>query len=391
LERLTVRVFELLDEADKTRMTSSRVGYLAAAEKLKEAALVADRIGGQSGASIRAHADQVLSNVMLLLRDMPAAVRAACSSLRAARSAGCRTSLIRGLAAAYPVTKYAPHEMAMAECESREQERHSGSFPSYGLDLSMEGLVSLPMTAVAIRRLGLAYSEVAVEICDAALAEAGGRGSPAAADEQRVPSLRVEAQSRSRLGLCLDTLGEQRQRSLELLEQAVALLRQDVQAAAPGDAAMGEKRALAVELSNLGDVMQNSPAEAEKHLREALELSEETNDVKLKQVVLTSLANLSCEPDQPVGLAEAAALRSRLNQLYLQNGRIPDTTCTICLEPLEQPNDGEDEGPAGDDCHQADDSSVRVLPNCGHQFHYGCLSTWWDTRLERGACPICKK
>jgi len=128
-------------------------------------------------------------------------------------------------------------------------------------------------------------------------------------------------------------------------------------------------------------------AVAEVCWREALELSEESDDVHLKQGVLTSLANLSCQPNQGVGPAEAAALRSRLNALYAQNGRIPDTSCTICLEPLEpleQPGGGADEGAAGDrGC------AVRVL-QCGHQFHLSCLCTWWLTRSDQ-VCPLCKK
>jgi len=132
-------------------------------------------------------------------------------------------------------------------------------------------------------------------------------------------------------------------------------------------------------------------AEAEAYLREALELSEETDDVGLKQGVLLNLANMSGRPDQPVGPAEAAAFRSRLNALYAQAGRNHDTSCSICLEPLEQPDDGAEQGGVGDGVTPDGytNSAVRVLL-CAHQFHRGCLSGWWCTRSDR-KCPLCKE
>ena len=33
-------------------------------------------------------------------------------------------------------------------------------------------------------------------------------------------------------------------------------------------------------------------------------------------------------------------------------------------------------------------SALRVL-ECGHQFHRGCVFTWWRGRSDC-ACPICK-
>jgi len=127
------------------------------------------------------------------------------------------------------------------------------------------------------------------------------------------------------------------------------------------------------------------------------------DDVNLKLVLLGNLANLSSEPDQAVGPAEAAVYRSRLNTLYAQNGRNPDTSCTICLEPLEQPGGGADVDTAGhggrgaeysfvhmlESGHPFHNSSVHVL-ECGHQFHNNCLHSWWDTRSDR-MCPLCKK
>jgi len=306
------------------------------------------------------------------------------------------------------VASEAPDEMAMAEKESREQERLSGS-PSYGgLDLSQEGWICLPTHPAALSRLGPAYSEAAVAACDAALAAARGRDSPAADNRSYVPSLGLEAQVRSGLGRSLLALGEQ-QRGLELIRQALALLRQDVRGAAPGSFALVFARwTLATLLSDLGAVLNrlgvgdsgNAPdsdgmAEAEACLREVLELFDDTdnvNTVMLKQRVLCSLANMSGRPDQPVGPAEAAAFRSRLNALYAQAGRNTDTSCTICLEPLEQPDDGAEQGGVGDGGVTPDgytNLAVRVL-HCGHQFHRGCLFTWWRTAASE-ACPLCKE
>jgi len=219
--------------------------------------------------------------------------------------------------------------MANAERESREQESLGGS-PSYGgLDLLQEGWVSLPTNPAALSRLGLAYEEAALAICDAALTAAGGRDSPTANDQRHVPSLRLEAKVRGRLGLRLHDLGE-RQRGLELLQQAVAMLRLVVRKAAPGSDLMVGKQGLASFLCRLGVAMQNAgsdgTAEAEACLREALALCEDTDNVALKQRVLSHLANMSGRPNQPVKPAEAAALRSRLNALYAQAGRNHDTT-----------------------------------------------------------------
>jgi len=248
------------------------------------------------------------------------------------------------------VASRAPDEMVKAERGSREQERLDGS-PSYGsLDLSQEGRIRLPTTPAALSRLSLAYYEAAVAICDAALTAAGGRDSPAANDEWRVPSLRVEAEARACLASRWFNLGE-RQRGVEILRQAVALLRQRMQKAAPGSDLMEAKEGLAAFLCTLG-VMWNfgsdRTAEAEACLREALALCKDTDNVVPKQTVLRHLVNMSGRPDQPVGPAEAAALRSRLNALYAQTGRNHDTSCTICLEPLEQSDGGEKKDAADD-------------------------------------------
>jgi len=262
------------------------------------------------------------------------------------------------------------------------------------------GRVSLPTTPTDLSRLGLAYNEAAVATCDAALAAVGGRDSPAADDERSVPSLRNEAEARGLLGVSLHEQGEQ-QRGSELLRQAVAMMRQGIWTAAPGFHALEAKRALAALLCNLGTALarpgvqdsnasgSDGMAESAACLREALKLSEETDDIALKQHMLFILANMSGGPDQPVGPAEAAALRSRLNALYAQAGRSIDTSCTICLEPLEQPDGGADQDAADVGGREATNSGVLAL-HCGHQFHRGCLFTWWCTRPD-GKCPLCKK
>ena len=291
----------------------------------------------------------------------------------------------------------APDEMVNAERESREQERLSGP-PSYsGLDLSQVGRISLPTTPAALSRLGLAYNEAAVAICESALAAAGGRGSPAADDNQRVPSLRVEAIARGFLGQCLFNMGAEQQRSLELLRQAVALWRQIVRTAAPGYDTLDAQRVLAGQLSYLGVGVyytgSDGMAEGEAYLREALVLCESLKDVVLTVTTLTYLINLCGVAHAAVGPAEAEAFRSRLNRLLVQMGRSPETSCSICLEPLAPPADCAAEGAASGGgsggAGGPPDSCVRVL-GCSHQFHCGCLSTWQRTTSNH-ACPLCNK
>jgi len=456
--KLVQSLNDLLRDALTAQRLNSRIGYLAAVEKLTEAGPVADRVGGEQGAIHRTHADKLLSNTLVSLGDLAAATRAACSSVRAARASGSRTTLVAALTACGAVANFSPVEMAKAESASREEERLSGSQSSLGgLDLSQEGWISLPTTPADLSRLSLAYNEAAVAICDAALEAAGGRGSPAAADTRRVPTLNDEAQARGSLGLCLGYLGEERERSFDLLRQAAALLRLVVRMAAPGGEAQAAKQVLAVELCNLGGLLAHGAggmriapgsdevAEAEACLREALELSQ-ADQVSLQQTILRSLVNLSGQRGQSV---DAEAFRSRLNLLDAQTGRSLETGCTICLEPLEpleQPDGGTEEVDEGDggggdggggvgegsdggggdgggglggggDGGDGDDGggeggggeasggeggggeggggdgvceAVHVLA-CGHQFHSGCLSTWWCTTSNGGACPLCKK
>ena len=246
---------DLMDEAMEAQMANTRIGLLAAAEKGREAASVADLIGGAEGAIRRANVDQLISGCMTHLGDMAAAALAASSSLRTARASGDRAMLVSGLISCGNVARSAPGEMANVERASREQERIDGSPVSYGgLDLSHEGWISLPTTPAALSRLSLAYNEAALGICDAAIAAAGGRGSPAANDKGSVPDLHTEARARSFVGMCLDDLGEERQRSLELLQQAVGLRRQVVRTAAPGQATLSAQEWLADQLSTLGAV-----------------------------------------------------------------------------------------------------------------------------------------
>ena len=117
-------------------------------------------------------------------------------------------------------------------------------------------------------------------------------------------------------------------------------------------------------------------AEAEACMREALELSSATNEIALKQACLISLINVGGMPGNHVTPAEAASFLSRLNAIYAQTGRAPETSCSICIEPLVEPGGGDAARP------------VYALP-CGHQFHRGCLFTWWRTQSNQ-ACPLCK-
>jgi len=165
-------------------MANTRVGYLAAVAKAKEAAAVSDLIGGPGGASRHTQADLLLSRCLLRLGEKAAAACAACSSLRSARASGNISALTDALFKCRNVAQEAPDKMVKAERENREQERRSGSAPSYGgLDLSQEGHISLPTSPAALSRLRITYMEAAVALCDSALVAAAGRDSPAADDE----------------------------------------------------------------------------------------------------------------------------------------------------------------------------------------------------------------
>jgi len=320
--KLLLRYEDLNDAGQAAIVPNTRIGCLAAAEKFREAAMVADLIGGAQGAFRRASVGQSLSACLGRLGDTAAAASAACTAVRAGRASGNRTALVSTLCSCGDVARYAPDDMASAERESREQERRSGS-PSYGgLDLSQEGRISLPTTPAAVSRLSLAYNEAAVDISDAALAAAGGRDSRAATDYRRVPLLRVEARARSGLGDCLHDVGEEPQRSSELLRQAVALLRQAVRTAAPGDEILNTQGMLADHLSHLGIVLcDRSPegvAEAEACLREALALAMGFGDVFLRAKTLKYLINLRR------GARKGGACRGRGVPLAAEPALCPD-------------------------------------------------------------------
>jgi len=256
------RYTELMQEADRARFTSTRIGYLAAVEKAKETAAVADYVGGARGAILGLDADVILSSCLVNLGDMAAGARAACSALQAARASDRTMSLVSVLCVCGGAADVAPDEMLKTERESREQERLNGSPPSLGgLDLSQVGQISLPTTPAALPRLGLAYYKAAVSICDDAHAAARDRGSPLAANNVRLLSSRVEARARGCLGVRLQELGEERKRSLKLVRQAVALSRMVLQLsrmvlqiASPGRCALEAKMTLIALLNSLSNV-----------------------------------------------------------------------------------------------------------------------------------------
>ena len=159
------KYLDLLDDVDGLRMINSRVGHLAAVDKLKAAAALSDSIGGAQGAFRRADADQLLASCLICLGYMAPAAYAACSSLQAARASGSKMMLVSALATCGEVAKLAPGEMAIVESENRLRERITGSPPSCGgLDLSQEGRIRLPTTPTALSRLGLTYEEAALAI-----------------------------------------------------------------------------------------------------------------------------------------------------------------------------------------------------------------------------------
>jgi len=199
--------------------------------------------------------------------------------------------------------------------------------------------------------------------------------------------------ARGHLGDCLYNLGEERQRSLELLRQAVALWRQELRTVAPGQNTLSAQRMLANALTTLGAAGYNhlseEVAEAEACLREALALGENLGHVKVKMKTLRCLINLGGYAHTAVEPAEAEAFRSRLNELLVQMGREPETSCSICLDPLAPPADGAAEDAAGGNGSGPSDSCVYML-SCDHQFHNRCLLTWQRT-TGNAACPLCKK
>lgn len=229
------------------------------------------------------------------------------------------------LAACSFVAEQAPDAMVKAEREREIREQQSlGDSPCHGgLDHSQEGWISLPTSPAAFSRLSLAYAEAAVAICDASLARTGGRGSRAAADERRIPAVDVEAQARGLMAICLRNLGEERQRSLELLRQTVFLLRQ---------VATGGMGALVIWLSTLGGVLNDdgmrelraaegasprrnggSQGVSTRGARADREIEKRASQAKGNLREISHLLNMSGQPHQSVEPAEAEELRLRLN------------------------------------------------------------------------------
>jgi len=332
--------------------TNARVGYLAAVTKLKEAATVADHLGGPDEAGCRAQADHLLSNCHMRLGELPAAARAACSSVREARASGDRSLLVVALSACGAVGQMVPDEMVRAEKASRAQERLSGSpYHMYDfLDLSQEGRFPLPTTPGEVALIHLAYYTAAVAICDAALAACSSRDSPAAADSTRFPLRTAEANARSHLDTCLidgaarepHGVGDRSEvlnRGFALLRQAVGLRRDYLHSGQLRGSDVREgRRTLGGALLQLGTKLMNVDQceKAAACLREALELSESTGDVWVTQIALSYLVNLAGRGDA-VGPAEAEAMRLRLNTLLEQLRWSPEADCTICFEPLTPP------------------------------------------------------
>jgi len=109
---------DLIDEAHKVLRANTRIGDLAALENFKEAATVANLVSGAQGAALRAQADLSRSSLLFYSRNLAAAAQAACSSLRATRASGSRTTLVSALAICGDVATAAPGEVASAERES---------------------------------------------------------------------------------------------------------------------------------------------------------------------------------------------------------------------------------------------------------------------------------
>jgi len=195
------------------------------------------------------------------------------------------------------------------------------------------------------------------------------------------------------------TPGAERQRSWELLRQAVALLRQALRVVPPGRRTLAAQLELANELFNLGYCLgkpgPDGVVEGETSLREALALSEGLGDVWLTAKTLRELVNLCGVEHAAVGFTptEAEAFRLRRNQLSIQMGRSPETSCSICLDALAPPANGAADDAAGgggsSGAGGSEDSCVCVL-NCNHQFHRGCLLKWRRTTSNL-ACPLCKE
>ncbi|WOK96473.1 hypothetical protein Cni_G05180 [Canna indica] len=91
---------------------------------------------------------------------------------------------------------------------------------------------------------------------------------------------------------------------------------------------------------------------------------------------LAVLSRSWAEPDQPCGLEECAAGgRVRRTALpvvvYCPGLGVPraGTECAICLSEFKP------------------SERIRVLPECNHGFHVGCIDRWL---MSRASCPTCR-
>jgi hypothetical protein len=382
----------LVAEGGRLIAQDSRSSYLASADKFRQAAAVTPAIRGSYGAGLRSAAERVQAHSMVRAGDTAGAARVACASVASARAGANRTLLVEALISCAIVARSSSDDMVRAEEEMArcEQARVPADGPALDthppparppLDLSSEGRVRMPTTGLERALLGLAYSQAAVDICDAAIAAAAAPGGPPVNDSH-VPSLDAQASARSNLARCLVESGIDPARGVALLREAAALRRRLL---AERPDASHARRVLAIALSNLGAALaqvglETERGEADACMREALQLGDSTHDVGVQKGVLTNLINRSGE--RPEG-ADGETLRSRLNQIYLKAGRDPDTHCAVCLELLQPTIDAAGASAPAD---RLADARVMVL-GCGHQFHQFCIQKWRERSHE---CPVCK-
>jgi len=196
---LTGQFAALMIESKRANERKTNAGHLAKLAKLKEAAAVANAIGGETGATLRAISDQGLWLTLLAAGDCVAAARAASSMLSAARAeSGNLSMLVEAMATCAIVARRAPETMAKADKKGREKETRDGSLSDKGQQrpsLSQEGRFRFPTTPAALSQLTRAYLTAAVAVCDAALAGyIPDSDTPVSARGRHIPSRRVRAE-----------------------------------------------------------------------------------------------------------------------------------------------------------------------------------------------------